>query len=780
MGATFNFDLFEVDGVDFRVDGVHATGDTKVMKDEGAEANTTNGFVDEGQGYSITLTATEMQVARGKIYIVDSATKAWLDTSITFETYGHASAQHAMDFDDAVRGGMTALPNAAADAAGGLATSLGGATGIDDLALEATIGTPVEADLVTDVAAVQTTVDAIETDTQNIQTRIPAVLIAGRIDADATAISGDSVAADNLEAGYDETGLTGDNFPAKQSQVENISTVGAAIHVSAIPSPNGFTLTTGSEVGDEDRTLALDGVKHELSDAAGTLDAIYKFDIGGSAAPVSVTLTGNFNSNNDTFSIFGNTGTDGTPVWVQIGVITGVNSGANTVHTFNMFNNMIVTDVAGEVQVRVQATGLSSSSFDVDQVFVSKSDTSRSVGYANGAIWLNTLASNTSTESFVDGVADNPVSTIAAAKTLSTNLGLGDFHILNGSSVALSETSDNESYFGDNYDLDLGGQSCDGIHVVGASVTGTGTAATGEMHFDGSSFLTTTSVQGFHADFCRFAGTVTFSLAGNQQIHNSYSGVAGSGAPTFAFAAAALSAEFRNWAGSISFTGLTSDDTLTVGGTLGTVDLGSPASAVSVEIRGTYKAIINVGSAVVNTDGAIKGVDVASTLANTVAIEVDTNELQADWANGGRLDLIQDAIKAVTDLHPNSGAFSDLAAILAAQGTFVVDNATDLAALQIDVDQAIADIAALNDVSVTDLLAKASEALDTVTYSEPSGPPTWPMTITQAQFWGAVLGIQKLTQTSTTLLARNSADSASLGTATVSDDGTTAIRGKFV
>lgn len=92
--ATFNFDLFETDGIDFKVDAVHVAGDTKIMKDEGVEANTTNGFVDEGQGYSITLTATEMQQARGKVYIVDQGTKAWLDTSITIETYGHASAQH--------------------------------------------------------------------------------------------------------------------------------------------------------------------------------------------------------------------------------------------------------------------------------------------------------------------------------------------------------------------------------------------------------------------------------------------------------------------------------------------------------------------------------------------------------------------------------------------------------------------------------------------------------------------------------------------------------------
>ena len=100
--ATINFELYEVDGIDFRVDAVHASGDTKIMKDEAVEANTTNGFTDEGTGCAIVLTATEMQAARIVIYIVDqTATKVWLDKSIVIETYGHASAQHAFDLDTA-------------------------------------------------------------------------------------------------------------------------------------------------------------------------------------------------------------------------------------------------------------------------------------------------------------------------------------------------------------------------------------------------------------------------------------------------------------------------------------------------------------------------------------------------------------------------------------------------------------------------------------------------------------------------------------------------------
>lgn len=100
--ATIDFELFEVDGVNFRVDAVHASGDTTLMRDEAIEVNTTNGFIDEGKGYSIVLTATEMQAARIKIDVVDqTATKVWLDRSLIIETYGHASAQHAFDLDSA-------------------------------------------------------------------------------------------------------------------------------------------------------------------------------------------------------------------------------------------------------------------------------------------------------------------------------------------------------------------------------------------------------------------------------------------------------------------------------------------------------------------------------------------------------------------------------------------------------------------------------------------------------------------------------------------------------
>jgi hypothetical protein len=131
--TTIDFELYEVDGVDLRTDWVPAAADCEVMKDGGASTQCTNTATDEGSTYSIVLTATEMQAARIVLKVVDAATKVFLDKVIIIETYGNASAQHAFDLDDAVRGGMTALPNAAADGAGGLPISDAGGLDMDSI-----------------------------------------------------------------------------------------------------------------------------------------------------------------------------------------------------------------------------------------------------------------------------------------------------------------------------------------------------------------------------------------------------------------------------------------------------------------------------------------------------------------------------------------------------------------------------------------------------------------------------------------------------------------------
>ena len=63
--------------------------------------------------------------------------------------------------------------------------------------------------------------------------------------------------------------------------------------------------------------------------------------------------------------------------------------------------------------------------------------------------------------------------------------------------------------------------------------------------------------------------------------------------------------------------------------------------------------------------------------------------------------------------------------------------------------------------------------------TEPSAPPAVTATMVQTLSWLLALSRNKLTQTATTQLVRNDADNATIATSTVSDDGTTAIRGEF-
>jgi hypothetical protein len=99
--ATIYFPLVDAGAVDFEATPVSfAAGDTQVSKDGGAFANTSNNPAHEGNGiYSLVLTSTEMEAAVVVVTVVDSATKAWEDQAIIIDTYGNASAQHAIDLD---------------------------------------------------------------------------------------------------------------------------------------------------------------------------------------------------------------------------------------------------------------------------------------------------------------------------------------------------------------------------------------------------------------------------------------------------------------------------------------------------------------------------------------------------------------------------------------------------------------------------------------------------------------------------------------------------------
>lgn len=67
----------------------------------------------------------------------------------------------------------------------------------------------------------------------------------------------------------------------------------------------------------------------------------------------------------------------------------------------------------------------------------------------------------------------------------------------------------------------------------------------------------------------------------------------------------------------------------------------------------TVDGIVDAIKAKTDNIGASVALETGGNLATVLA---DTNELQTDWANGGRLDLLLDAVKAKTDLIVSGGA----------------------------------------------------------------------------------------------------------------------------
>lgn len=285
------------------------------------------------------------------------------------------------------------------------------------------------------------------------------------IHAEATT-DGDGIQGVGAGTGFD---INGDLNGSVLSVVNQAAAQGAAINTSAI----NFTLTTGSVLsGTIADTVALDGVEHRLNDSAGTLDAEYEFNVTSVGVPVQVNMTGRSNGGNDDIIVEGFN--YDTTLFQQIGVIDGKAGGTNDPLTFTLFENMVGFGAnLGQVRIRFQNTGLTAATLSIDQLFVSFVVVSLSIGYQNGAVWIDTVNGAAGTNPFVNGTADNPSLTLADATTIAASIGLKTFQIVAGSSIALAQTYDSFVFQGTGWTLALANQDISNTLINGANVSGT-------------------------------------------------------------------------------------------------------------------------------------------------------------------------------------------------------------------------------------------------------------------------------------------------------------------
>lgn len=418
-------------------------------------------------------------------------------------------------------------------------------------------------------------------------------------DVNTIQISGDSLAADNLESTYDGTGYTNDYGPAQQQQLNNLSVGSASISKTA----ESAVITIGTQSGTYLDTFARDGNFHQLSDVAGVTDFYYQFDIGGNGIPTSITHYGRSTGNNDDINVYGYNWS--TSLWEQIGTIPG--GAVNIERTFSLYSSHVGTGVnIGKVRVRFYNTGLTSAVFYTDQLYLSYTIVTQSVGYANGAIWIDTNDGTAGTVPFVNGVADNPCLTYADALNISSQIGLKVFEISPGSSITFAADTDGFDFNFRGSSLNLDGQEVTNCNIRGATLTGIATGG-GALLFIDRAIVGTVSLPPCILMQSALTDVLTLSEAGTYILDLCGSAVAGSGSPTIDFGASIgnTNLNMRHYSGGIEILnmGTVGTDNMSLEGQ-GQLRIHSSCTGGTIVVRGNFKITDNSGGAVSIDDTA--------------------------------------------------------------------------------------------------------------------------------------------------------------------------------
>lgn len=481
-----------------------------------------------------------------------------------------------------------------------------------------------------------------------VQSEVNDALVAIGLDTVvSTAVTGADITDDSIiaklvsasaTADWDDFNNSTDSLQALRSSLGTLTNVGSAVNKSA----SSYTLTTGTQSsGTYTDTEQLNGTTHEHTDSAGALELYYEAMIGG-GTPSSVQITGRVTSSNDTVDVYGYDWV--TASWKQIGTIAGKNGTTNDVYSFDLFVDMAGNGAdEGKVRVRFyEASGLTSSTLVIDQLLISFSQGAE--GYDNGAVWFNSNAANTGTEVNIDGTARNPVSSHSALMTLLASTGLHKVEVTPGSVLTLGAAMEGYYVNGNGSLLDLGGQDIGGsVFQLFGSVSGTATTTGSPFFFEDCLFATAT-IPPCTLQQCGFSGTLTQGGAGDYRFVDCYSSVAGNGPAVFTrTGAGTVTCELKRFSGGVTQSGITSADTFTLGGELGTVTLNGADG--TVELMGTYKTVTDnrTGSPTLTIDGAILAGDVASILVDTGT----TLDTKIDDIQGATFSTGTDSLEAI-------------------------------------------------------------------------------------------------------------------------------------
>lgn len=431
------------------------------------------------------------------------------------------------------------------------------------------------------------------------------------------------------------TGFVGSfSLFAIRASVQNLSSGSASISTTA----ESFTKVGAEpETNTYTSTYQLDGIHHIVEDDTGTTDVYYQFDVGGDGVPTEVIWDGYAQSNGNSYAVYAYNW--GGTSWEQVGSISGSNGVTPKNDTYQFTTSHVGTGAnLGKVRLRFYSTD--GTAIATDRILCSYAVVARSVGYALGAIWVDTNASNTNTETYVDGVADNPVSTWAAALTLSSSLGLNRFMLAPNSSITLSANSDNYSILAYGATIALGGQSISGTRIEGAVITGNDDGSnTTASHFCKCEFGNSTL--GKHIlDQCRLTGNITLAEAADYLWDQCASFVAGNGTPDVTFPAGNANLSVRHYSGGMEINSMAAGDTMSYEAD-GQFKIAATCTGGAVSIRGCVGPITDAAG------GAVTLTENARIADDTINAQCDTAISDAALATAAALAIVDTNVDAI-------------------------------------------------------------------------------------------------------------------------------------
>jgi hypothetical protein len=381
----------------------------------------------------------------------------------------------------------------------------------------------------------------------------------------------------------------------------------------------------GGETGTYALTLIDDTNAHVIASAdvggTQTITWAYGFSVGAGRSVSEIiwkgTLSGGTGANSDTFTFAAYNW--GTSTWDSRLVIVNTTSAVQTLTIKLLAAHTGTGANEGKVALRITFAEADAGTLSTRFLLAEAQQSGSLIGYSNGAIWVNTNASNTNVVPYVDGTADNPVSTWAAALTLSGLLGMKRFELIDGSTITLTGNSDYYDIIGYGSTVALGGQSISGALFEGASITGndSGTNAVPARFRNCSMGSCTLGI--FRMNSCPLTGTITLAQAGTYILNQCLCSCSGGSNAIIDMGAAVgnTTCSVRFWAGTLEFQnlGASGSDLATVVGS-GHVVLGATNVGGTLGLAGNLKLTNNSTGVTISQDARVA--------ADTINAEVDT------------------------------------------------------------------------------------------------------------------------------------------------------------